>query len=148
MPQYMKALKDNTKHEEMNSKHSSSSSSSSNFPSSFGEKHKCSHKAIEFACSACLCVCCPIIALWCCVKIPFRVGWCLVRKAKRRNKEVESIVVMPITLYRKITDSVAGRIGIKMVETPCFKGISARPEIKDSIFTPCKAGGPFLPLVW
>ena len=88
MPQDMKALKDNTKHEEMKSKHSyscSSPSSSSNFPSSFGEKQKCSHKAIEFACSACLCVCCPIIALWWCVKVPFRIGRCLVRKGKYKS---------------------------------------------------------------
>lgn len=88
MPQDMKALKDNTKHEEMNSKHSyscSSPSSSSNFPSSFGEKQKCSHKAIEFACSACLCVCCPIIALWWCVKVPFRIGRCLVRKGMYKS---------------------------------------------------------------
>ncbi|EEF37512.1 conserved hypothetical protein [Ricinus communis] len=36
----------------------------------------CHHKAAEFACSACLfCVACPLCIVWCCVKLPCKIGW-------------------------------------------------------------------------
>ncbi|CAK9159598.1 unnamed protein product [Ilex paraguariensis] len=47
------------------------------------EKSTCCNKVIEFACSACLlCVCCPISAVWCCMKQPCKIGRILVQHAR------------------------------------------------------------------
>ncbi|RWW62671.1 hypothetical protein BHE74_00030191 [Ensete ventricosum] len=36
----------------------------------------CCHVAAECAVGACgLCVCCPLMLLWCCVKLPFVAAW-------------------------------------------------------------------------
>ncbi|XVF50543.1 hypothetical protein PTKIN_Ptkin04bG0109500 [Pterospermum kingtungense] len=54
--------------------YSSSSSSSSST--------KCRDNLIEFACSACFfCVFCPLSMVWCCAKLPCKIGWRTVRYA-------------------------------------------------------------------
>lgn len=77
----MSEVKASKQEEKMKSKHSSLS----NCPSSSGEKQNCYHNATQFACSGCLCVCCPVIMLWCCVKFSCNMGWRLARKARQKS---------------------------------------------------------------
>ncbi|CAN1151649.1 hypothetical protein LINPERPRIM_LOCUS28475 [Linum perenne] len=42
-------------------------------------------KAAEYGCSCCLCcVCCPLSVVWCCVKLPCKVGIRAAQAAKRQ----------------------------------------------------------------
>lgn len=54
-------------------------------PSSYrGRKSKCCDKATEFLCSACLlCVSCPLTVVWCCLKLPCKVGWHAAQHARK-----------------------------------------------------------------
>lgn len=59
--------------------------------SSFSASHQCNKhpksgkKVAEFVCNTCLfCVCCPLSILWCCLKLPCKIGW---RSAKRAGQE-------------------------------------------------------------
>uniref|UniRef100_A0A5B7BLL7 Uncharacterized protein n=1 Tax=Davidia involucrata TaxID=16924 RepID=A0A5B7BLL7_DAVIN len=46
---------------------------------------KCCNKATEFICSACmLCVSCPLTIVWCCIKLPCKIGWRMAQHAKHR----------------------------------------------------------------
>ncbi|KAJ6759816.1 hypothetical protein OIU79_024805 [Salix purpurea] len=46
---------------------------------------KCHHKAVEFACSACLfCVFCPLSIVWCCIKLPCKIGCRAAGQARKR----------------------------------------------------------------
>ncbi|KAJ6293590.1 hypothetical protein OIU76_021776 [Salix suchowensis] len=51
-----------------------------------GEKiQRCHHKAVEFACSACLfCVFCPLSIVWCCIKLPCKIGCRAAGQARKR----------------------------------------------------------------
>ena len=47
-----------------------------------GQSSSCGYKAAEFLCSACLlCVCCPLAVVWCCIKLPCKLGWRAVKRA-------------------------------------------------------------------
>ncbi|POO01898.1 hypothetical protein TorRG33x02_021900 [Trema orientale] len=53
--------------------------------SSSPESSNCCCKATEFLCSACLlCVCCPLAILWCCIKLPCKLGWQAAKQASHR----------------------------------------------------------------
>ncbi|PON38945.1 hypothetical protein PanWU01x14_308600 [Parasponia andersonii] len=53
--------------------------------SSSPESSNCCCKATEFLCSACLlCVCCPLAILWCCIKLPCKLGWQAAKQAIHR----------------------------------------------------------------
>ncbi|PRQ15994.1 hypothetical protein RchiOBHm_Chr7g0179421 [Rosa chinensis] len=56
----------------MNAKPSNSSSQ--------GRNSKCGDYAPEFLCSACLCICCPVMVVWWCIKLPFKVGGHIARR--------------------------------------------------------------------
>ncbi|KAG5229882.1 Phospholipid scramblase [Salix suchowensis] len=46
---------------------------------------RCHHKAVEFACSACLfCVFCPLSIVWCCIKLPCKIGCRAAGQARKR----------------------------------------------------------------
>ncbi|KAL6281617.1 hypothetical protein ACE6H2_018498 [Prunus campanulata] len=54
----------------------SNSCSVSSYNTSRGRKSKWCEKATEFLCSACLlCISCPLAVVWCCIKVPCKVGW-------------------------------------------------------------------------
>lgn len=41
-----------------------------------GRNSKCHDKATESLCSGCLlCILCPLTVVWCCINLPFKVGW-------------------------------------------------------------------------
>ncbi|KAF3438596.1 hypothetical protein FNV43_RR21359 [Rhamnella rubrinervis] len=43
----------------------------------------CCDKVTEFLCSACLlCICCPLCIVWCCIKVPCKIGWRAAKHAK------------------------------------------------------------------
>ncbi|XVF09543.1 hypothetical protein REPUB_Repub07fG0103000 [Reevesia pubescens] len=59
-----------------------SSSSSSSRVSSKEQNSKCRDNLIEFACSACFfCIFCPLSIVWCCAKLPCKLGWRAARYA-------------------------------------------------------------------
>ena len=44
----------------------------------------CWYKVGECVCSMCLfSVCCPLSTVWCCVKMPCKIGWSLAQQAKK-----------------------------------------------------------------
>lgn len=46
-------------------------------------KSTCGHRVTEFLCSCCLlCICCPLAVVWCCIKLPCKLGWRAARHAK------------------------------------------------------------------
>lgn len=50
------------------------------------ESSSCCSKATECLCSACLlCVFCPLAIVWCCVKLPCKLGWRAARRASHRT---------------------------------------------------------------
>lgn len=66
------------KHKHM--KKASSSSSSGVSPKEHNPK--CRDSLIEFGCSACFfCIFCPLSVVWCCAKLPCKIGWRTARYA-------------------------------------------------------------------
>ncbi|XP_050237938.1 uncharacterized protein LOC126687420 [Mercurialis annua] len=63
---------------------SSSSSPSPRFSTARSKEEEpadCYYKAAEFCCSGCLfCVSCPLCVVWCCVKLPCKIGWKAAKK--------------------------------------------------------------------
>ncbi|XWS60917.1 hypothetical protein CRYUN_Cryun07bG0079600 [Craigia yunnanensis] len=50
--------------------------------SSKEQNSKCCDNLIEFACSACFfCIFCPLSIVWCCTKLPCKIGWRTARYA-------------------------------------------------------------------
>lgn len=67
----------------MEARHSSSSSCS------LKQRSKCGHQVMEFTCSACvLCICCPLAIVWCCIKLPCKIGWRASRHMCCRSKRI------------------------------------------------------------
>ncbi|KAJ4962118.1 hypothetical protein NE237_022028 [Protea cynaroides] len=61
---------------------SSSSSSYRSVSQSSAADTRCCDRAVESAVSAgVLCVCCPLAVVWCCVKLPCKIGWRSARRA-------------------------------------------------------------------
>lgn len=50
----------------------------------FKDTSSCWYKVGECLCSMCLfSICCPLSMVWCCVKIPCKIGWSLAQQAKK-----------------------------------------------------------------